>query len=83
MANSIGDMSEKEFLDFVWKIYQSEYATEKQQIAAVMEYERLSEHPAGSDLLYYPEPGKEGPERVVLEIKNWRKANGRPGFKDQ
>ncbi|MBF6033941.1 bacteriocin immunity protein [Pseudomonas sp. P155] len=76
-------MSEKEFLDFVWKIYQSEYATEKQQIAAVMEYERLSEHPAGSDLLYYPEPGKEGPERVVLEIKNWRKANGKSGFKDQ
>ncbi|MFI8226488.1 MULTISPECIES: bacteriocin immunity protein [Pseudomonas] len=83
MANSISDMSEKEFLDFVWKIYQSEYATEKQQIAAVMEYERLSEHPAGSDLLYYPEPGKEGPERVVLEIKNWRKANGKSGFKDQ
>jgi hypothetical protein len=83
VANSISDMSEKKFLDFVWKIYQSQYATEKQQIAAVMEYERLSEHPAGSDLLYYPEPGKEGPERVVLEIKNWRKANGKSGFKDQ
>lgn len=81
MVKLISDMAEDEFLGFVRKIYQSEYATDKDQVAAVMEFERLSEHPAGSDLLYYPDPGKSGPEAVVLEIKNWRAANGKPGFK--
>lgn len=82
MMKLISDMSEAEFLGFVQKIYQSEYATEKDQVAAVMEFERLSEHPAGSDLLYYPDPGKSGPEAVVAEIKNWRAANGKSGFKE-
>ncbi|MBN3863954.1 bacteriocin immunity protein [Pseudomonas frederiksbergensis] len=81
MVKFISDMTEAEFLGFVRRIYQSEYATEKDQVAAVMEFERLSEHPAGSDLLYYPGPGKSGPEAVVSEIKNWRAANGKPGFK--
>ncbi|KAB2515511.1 bacteriocin immunity protein, partial [Pseudomonas sp. GXM4] len=27
--------------------------------------------------------GKDGPENVVLEVKNWRSANGKPGFKDK
>ncbi|MEK1835820.1 bacteriocin immunity protein [Pseudomonas sp. NPDC089918] len=82
MMKLISDMSEAEFLGFVQKIYQSEYATEKDQVAAVMEFERLSEHPAGSDLLYYPDPGKSGPEAVVAEIKSWRAANGKSGFKE-
>ncbi|WP_085710624.1 MULTISPECIES: bacteriocin immunity protein [unclassified Pseudomonas] len=82
MIQLISDMSEAEFLGFVWKIYQSEYATEKDQIAAVMEFERLSEHPAGSDLLYYPALGESGPEAVVAEVKRWRAAHDKPGFKE-
>ncbi|MDI2593948.1 bacteriocin immunity protein [Pseudomonas sp. 681] len=81
MSQLISEMSEEEFLGFVRKIYQSEYVTEEQQIDAVLEFRRLSEHPSGSDLLYFPDPGKDGPEAVVAEVKSWRAANGKPGFK--
>ncbi|MCY1405080.1 Colicin-E2 immunity protein [compost metagenome] len=81
MSNSLSEMSELEFLTFVKKVYHDEYATEKEHIAAVFEFERLTEHPDGSDLLFYPEEGKDGPEAVVQEIKAWRAANGKPGFK--
>ncbi|MFJ2456874.1 bacteriocin immunity protein [Pseudomonas protegens] len=84
MKNSISDYSESDFLEFTRNIYISNIAmfpTEDSHIKAVLEFERLTEHPAGSDLLYYPEPGKSGPEAVVKEVKEWRAANGKPGFK--
>lgn len=78
---SISDYTEKEFFEFVKGIYNDIYPTEESHINAVMDFERLSEHPASSDLLYYPENGKSGPDAVVKEIKEWRAKNGKPGFK--
>ncbi|QZN94052.1 bacteriocin immunity protein [Symbiopectobacterium purcellii] len=78
---SIEDCTEKEFLDFVTQIYSAEYSTEEAHAIALDEFERISEHPFGSDLLYYPEAGKQGPLEVVKEIKQWRAKNGKPGFK--
>lgn len=41
-------------------------------------------HPAGPDLLYYPEPGADdSPEGVTQIIKEWCEVNGLPGFKSQ
>lgn len=74
-------MSELEFLVFVKKIYEADFYPEEAHTHAVLEFERISEHPSGSDLLYYPEAGKSGPEAVVKEVKEWRAANGKPGFK--
>ncbi|MBC3363243.1 MULTISPECIES: bacteriocin immunity protein [unclassified Pseudomonas] len=81
MNSTINDMSESEFLAFVRKIYEADYYPEEAHTNAVLEFERISEHPSGSDLLYYPEAGKSGPEAVVKEVKKWRSANGKPGFK--
>ena len=81
MNGLISDMSEAEFLIFVTKVYKNEYASEDEHIDAILEFKRLSEHPSGSDLLYYPDPGKGGPEAIVKEVKEWRAANGKPGFK--
>ncbi|GLW37968.1 pyocin-S2 immunity protein [Pectobacterium carotovorum subsp. carotovorum] len=78
---NISDYTEEEFLAFVKGIYNDTYSTEELHINAVMDFERLSEHPSGSDLLYYPESGKSGPDAVVKEIKAWRAKNGKPGFK--
>lgn len=75
------DYTEKAFLEFVTGIYNDTYPSEEAHINAVMEFERLSEHPAGSDLFYYPENGKQGPEAIVKEVKEWRAKNGKPGFK--
>lgn len=77
----IADYTEKDFLEFVKGIYNDTYPSEEAHINAVMEFESLSEHPAGSDLLYYPESGKQGPEAIVKEVKEWRAKNGKSGFK--
>lgn len=79
----ISDYTENEFIEFVKGIYNDTYPTEEAHINAVMEFERLSEHPSGSDLLYYPEKGYEGPEAAVNVIKAWRAKNGKPGFKQE
>ncbi|WP_225422715.1 bacteriocin immunity protein [Pseudomonas huaxiensis] len=45
-------------------------------------FEAITEHPDGSDVIYYPPEGSEdSPEGVVKRVKEWRAANGKPGFK--
>ncbi|MGE1174385.1 bacteriocin immunity protein [Pseudomonas sp. BW7P1] len=80
-SKRISDLLESEFLSFVTRVYNNDYDTEEQHIDAVLEFKALSEHPSGSDLIFYPEPGKSGPTEVVEEVKAWRAANGKPGFK--
>ena len=85
MTRSISDYTEAEFLKFVSDIYNCNnelFPTEDSHIAAVFEFKRLTQHPSGSDLIYYPREGREdSPEGIVKEIKEWRAANGKPGFK--
>jgi len=81
MNKRVSDLLESDFLSFVTRVYNNDYDTEEQHIDAVLEFKALSEHPSGSDLIFYPEPGKSGPTAVVEEVKAWRAANGKPGFK--
>ena len=79
---SISDYTEYEFLEFVRKIYQAESASEEEEDKLVDEFERLTEHPDGSDLIFYPRDNREdSPEGIVQEVKEWRATNGKPGFK--
>lgn len=81
-TKALSDFTESEFLDFVTGICKDRYATEAEHIEAVLTFEKISEHPSGSDLLYYPEPGVDNtPAGIVKTIKEWRAANGKPGFK--
>ncbi|MDR2315272.1 MAG: bacteriocin immunity protein [Pseudomonas sp.] len=80
MNDSISNIEEKDFLEFVKKIYIVDYPSDEAHRSAVEKFEQLSEHPAGSDLLFYPEEGKDSPEQIVAEVKAWRAANGKPGF---
>ena len=42
----------------------------------------LAEHPAGPDLIYWPEDDVNcTPEGITETVKKWRAANGLPGFK--
>lgn len=81
LSKLISELSEGEFLKFVTRVYNNEYDTEEVHIGAILEFKALTEHPSGSDLLFYPEPGKSGPVAVVAEVKAWRAANGKLGFK--
>lgn len=80
---AISDYTETEFLEFVRKIcLASGYKTEGEHTNAALKFETLSEHPDGSDLIYYPKEGQDdSPEGIVKEVKKWRAAKGLPGFK--
>lgn len=79
----LSDYSESEFLDLVRKICRAEGPTEEEDNRLVREFRRLAEHPSGSDLIFYPDDGKDdSPEGIVKEVKEWRQANGKPVFKD-
>ncbi|MDD0976694.1 bacteriocin immunity protein [Pseudomonas fontis] len=42
----------------------------------------VSEHPAGSDLIFYPQGGSDPTsDEIAQQIDLWRKENGKPGFK--
>lgn len=81
--NNFEDFTELEFLAFVRRVFQSDFATEYECDQAVEKFLRLAEHPSGTNLLAYPDPSRpDSPEGIVAEIKAWRAANGKPGFKD-
>ncbi|MEY7698701.1 bacteriocin immunity protein [Klebsiella quasipneumoniae] len=48
---SISDYTESEFLAFVEKIFKPDNTTEDEDVQNVLEFERITEHPNGSDLL--------------------------------
>ncbi|ADO48114.1 bacteriocin immunity protein [[Enterobacter] lignolyticus] len=85
MANrksGISDFTELEFLAFVTELCNFDERTEKEDETLVKAFERLTEHPDGSDLIFYPRDDREdSPEGIVQEVKEWRAANGKPGFK--
>lgn len=79
---TIEDITELDFLELVKKICKGDYKTQHQHGKAILEFKRLSEHPDGSDLIYYPKTlADDSPEGIVNTIKKWRAENGKPGFK--
>ncbi|TBW46428.1 bacteriocin immunity protein [Marinobacter halodurans] len=82
MSSDITKYSESDFFDLVKRICVDDYGTEQEHIEAVLLFEELSEHPDGSDLIFYPDDPKDAtPERITQIIKEWRVAQGLPGFR--
>lgn len=82
VKNTITDYTEAEFLAFVKDLCNFSKRSEKETDALVDKFEKLTEHPEGSDVIFYPPDDREDtPEGIVKEVKYWREANGKPGFK--
>ena len=82
MKTSISEYTETEFLEFVISLCDASARTEEEDDEMLLEFIRLTEHPDGSDLVYYPRADREdSPAGIVEEVKQWRVANGKPGFK--
>ncbi|MFF7862584.1 MULTISPECIES: bacteriocin immunity protein [unclassified Pseudomonas] len=87
LKQSLSDYTELEFLELVSDLYEdrtglSGVALENHRIESVLLFEKLTEHPDGSDVIYYPPQGADAsPQGVVNRVKAWRAANGKPGFK--
>ncbi|AIN16793.1 colicin immunity / pyocin immunity family protein [Yersinia rochesterensis] len=73
---------ESEFIELISKIILDK-GLEDELDSLLENFINVSEHPNGSDLIYYPEEGADdSPEGILAEIKKWRAENGKPGFKE-
>ncbi|EQC1053369.1 TPA: bacteriocin immunity protein [Providencia rettgeri] len=82
LKNNITDYTESEFLKLLTIICNADTASEEEQIKFVTHFEKVTEHPSGSDLIYYPEDGADdSPVGILKTVKEWRAKNGKPGFK--
>lgn len=82
---SISEYTEAEFVALLQELAKEDEEAENDDRADLLlaHFETISEHPAGSDLIYYPEPGADNsPEGVMQSVRDWRAAQGLPGFKD-
>jgi hypothetical protein len=79
---TISDYMKDDFIKLINDIMESR-GSEEYQDDLLEQFIELSEYPCASDLIYYPEnPDNATPELIAEEIQNWRKANGKEGFKD-
>lgn len=80
--NKISDFTEAEFTAFVSKIIAADFPTDKENDDAIYSFAKLTEHPVGWNLIFKPDRGADSSAKgVVKTVKEWREANGKPGFK--
>ncbi len=82
LKNKFEEYTESEFLDFLNKIWTIDVASEEEHDKLIEAFSRITEHPQGNGLIFYPAEGVEdSPAGVLKVVKEWRAANGKPGFK--
>lgn len=83
----IEDYTETEFLTLVTLLFRNDStlqgrAYEKLVDGVINHIETISELPDAFRVICFPAEGEDdSPEGVVNRVKEWRNANGKPGFK--
>ncbi|MGE8496337.1 MAG: bacteriocin immunity protein [Pseudomonas sp.] len=81
LKSKISEYTEHEFKAFIKEI--EEAATEELQSKLIVHFNKIVPHPAGSDLLFYPEPGEdESADGIIKIINSWCTDNQISGFKN-
>ncbi|UQS13249.1 bacteriocin immunity protein [Pseudomonas sp. HS6] len=81
------DYTEAEFLLFITEFFEDTNGLTGDALGnytsnLMRHFEEITEHPRKRLVLTRPINGREdSPEGVLEEIKEWRQANGKPGFK--
>jgi len=83
IKDSLPDYTEYQFIKFIEEIRKENKApTDTRVTVLVVHFNKIVGHPSGMDLIYYPEPEADtSAEGITKTIKEWREANGLPGFK--
>lgn len=83
IKNSLSDYTEHEFIKFLEELYKEDIApTDARADILLMHFNKIVGHPSRMDLIYHPEPGADtSAEGITKTVKEWREANGLPGFK--
>lgn len=81
LKDAISSYTEVEFINLINEIIEAK-GTDDYQDELLEHFCKISQHPDGSDLIYYPETDEDGtPERIVEIVKNWRESQGLSSFK--
>lgn len=81
--SAFNEYTESEFLELLKDICYINGLSEDEHSSCVIHFDKISQHPDGSDLIYYPEDGADDtPEGILKTVKEWRKSQGLPLFKD-
>lgn len=84
LKDKFEEYTESEYVSLIDRLFQGGFSSEEEHDAIVDNIVSTSEHPNGTGVLYYPEKGVEdSPAGVLKAIKDWRTANGKPGFKTE
>jgi len=82
LKKNISDYTEAEFLKLLQVICNVETSSEEEHKSWVRHFVKLSEHPRGNGLIYHPNDSEDdSPAGILKTVKEWRAANGKPGFK--
>lgn len=79
--------TEQEFLEFLNEFFCNSSEFKGDQYSDLNDrmidhFKKVTEHPKGSDIIYYPDANREdSPQGVLQEVKEWRAKNNKPGFK--
>ncbi|MHC8355862.1 bacteriocin immunity protein [Pseudomonas sp. LB3P81] len=81
LKSNISDYTEEEFIGLLQRIIGNDQSEEVEN-RLVHHFNTICGHPAGSDLLFYPEDGADdSAEGITRTLKEWRATQGLPGFK--
>lgn len=83
MKKFLSEYTEKEFVEFLHELRKENKApTDVRFDILIQHFINVTEHPAGTDLIFYPEKGADtSAEGITKTIKDWRIANHLPTFK--
>jgi hypothetical protein len=82
LKSKLSEYTESEFIVFINEIkFGSNDETTEDKL--IFHFKKIIGHPAGSDLIFYPDNKDENTaEEIVQILKKWRAAQGLPGFKE-
>ena len=81
LKNKLEDYTELEFLGFLNRIWALEVSSEEEHDELIAHFSKVTEHPQGNGLIFYPDIGSDSPQGVMAVVIKWRADNGKPGFK--
>jgi len=82
-SKQFSEFTEAEFIELIISITDpADDVSEKELDSRISKFKEISEHPSGTDLIYWPEAdGLDTPEEILRIVKEWRASNQMPGLK--
>ncbi|MDY4299037.1 bacteriocin immunity protein [Pseudomonas salmasensis] len=83
LKQSFSEYTKDEFLLLMQEILKENTAPTDERLDKLLQhFELITEHPAGTDLIYYAASDAESTIEAITErVENWRATNNKPGFK--